>query len=58
MVEDLSGWSYDRLWGNNPVAAAQGRCGRSQGCFAVSPTDLDFVLNRLGRGRLLYADRV
>jgi hypothetical protein len=20
VVEDLSGWSYDRLWGNNPVA--------------------------------------
>ncbi|RDE07533.1 MFS transporter [Sphingomonas aracearum] len=23
VVEDLSGWSYDRLWGNNPVANAQ-----------------------------------
>ncbi|QBM76698.1 MFS transporter [Sphingomonas sp. AAP5] len=23
VVEDLSGWSYDRLWGNNPVAEAQ-----------------------------------
>lgn len=22
VVEDLSGWRYDRLWGNNPVAAA------------------------------------
>jgi len=21
VVEDLSGWPYDRLWGNNPVAA-------------------------------------
>ena len=20
VVEDLSGWSYDKLWGNNPVA--------------------------------------
>jgi oligogalacturonide transporter len=20
VVEDLSGWRYDRLWGNNPVA--------------------------------------
>jgi oligogalacturonide transporter len=20
VVEDLSGWSYDQLWGNNPVA--------------------------------------
>jgi oligogalacturonide transporter len=24
VVEDLSGWRYDRLWGNNPVAAASG----------------------------------
>ena len=23
VVEDLSGWSYDRLWGNNPVANAK-----------------------------------
>jgi len=23
VVEDLSGWSYARLWGNNPVAAAR-----------------------------------
>ena len=40
------------------VVAKQGMCGRSQGCFAVSPADLDFVLTRLGPGRLLYADRV
>jgi oligogalacturonide transporter len=25
IVEDLSGWSYDRLWGNNPVAEANGK---------------------------------
>ena len=24
VVEDLSGWRYDRLWGNNPVAASRG----------------------------------
>ena len=40
------------------VVAKQGMCGRSQGCFAVSPANLDFVLARLGAGRLLYADRV
>ena len=39
------------------VIAKQGMCGRSQGCFAVSPADLDQVLTRLGPGRLLYADR-
>ena len=25
VVEDLSGWSYDRLWGNNPVAEANAK---------------------------------
>ena len=25
VVEDLSGWRYDRLWGNNPVAGSQGK---------------------------------
>jgi len=23
VVEDLTGWRYDQLWGNNPVAAAR-----------------------------------
>lgn len=40
------------------VVAKQGRCGRSQGCFAVSASDLDQVMTRLGQGRLLYADKV
>ena len=25
VVEDLSGWRYDQLWGNNPVAGAAAR---------------------------------
>ncbi len=37
------------------VAAAQGRVGRSQGCFAVSTSEIDKVLKVLGPGRLLYA---
>lgn len=37
------------------MAQTQGRIGRSQGCFAVSNTDLDLVLSRLGEGRLLFA---
>ena len=40
------------------VVKAQGRLGRSQGCFAVSSGDLDPVLNFLGQGRLLFADRL
>jgi hypothetical protein len=35
-----------------------GKLGRSEGCFAVSQTDLDQVLSRLGAGHLIYADKV
>lgn len=37
------------------LVAAQGHVGRSQGCFAVSMSAIDDVLNTLGPGRLLYA---
>lgn len=37
------------------VAAAQGRIGRSQGCFAVSDADIRPLLARLGPGHLLFA---
>jgi hypothetical protein len=35
-----------------------GMLGRSEGCFAVSPEDLETVLERLGPGRLLVATRL
>ncbi|WP_109354701.1 murein L,D-transpeptidase catalytic domain family protein [Sphingorhabdus sp. EL138] len=34
-----------------------GKVGRSQGCFAFSETDLDHILQRLGTGRMLFADK-
>jgi hypothetical protein len=34
-----------------------GMLGRSQGCFAVSPASLEQILDQLGPGRLIYADR-
>lgn len=37
------------------VVARQGRLGRSNGCFAVSPADIGPLLAQFGRGRLLYA---
>jgi len=37
------------------MAATQGRIGRSQGCFAVSRSEIADVLELLGQGRLLYA---
>lgn len=35
-----------------------GKLGRSEGCFAVAQTDLEQVLTRLGRGRMIYADKI
>jgi len=39
------------------VLAQQGKLGRSDGCFAVSPADIATLLAMLGEGRLLYAGR-
>ena len=38
--------------------AEWGKCGRSEGCFAVPPHRLSEVLALLGPGRLLFADKV
>ncbi len=35
-----------------------GKLGRSEGCFAFSDADLEFVLARLGAGRLIYAGKL
>jgi hypothetical protein len=40
------------------IVAQQGKLGRSQGCFAFSESDIGTVLNRLGEGHLIYADKV
>jgi hypothetical protein len=40
------------------VLRASGVLGRSEGCFAVCPTDLPTVLERLGPGRLLIATKL
>lgn len=40
------------------VAAANGKLGRSQGCFAFSRADQWKVMDRLGGGRLIYADKL
>jgi hypothetical protein len=39
------------------MIARYGKLGRSEGCFALSAGGLPAVLDRLGPGRLLYADR-
>lgn len=40
------------------MVAKFGKLGRSEGCFAMAPEDFSLVLNHLGAGRLLYADRI
>ena len=38
--------------------AQHGKLGRSEGCFALSQISLQYVLLKLGPGRLLYSDKV
>ncbi|WP_298396743.1 murein L,D-transpeptidase catalytic domain family protein [Sphingobium sp.] len=38
--------------------ASWGKCGRSEGCFAVAPHLVPQVLALLGPGRMLYADKL
>ena len=40
------------------MARAHGVLGRSEGCFALAAASLPDVLERLGPGRLIYADKV
>ena len=48
---------HSALYADAAVAAQQGKLGRSDGCFAVSPADIGVLLSSLGEGRLLYAGR-
>jgi hypothetical protein len=48
-----SAWYVDAA-----LARDTGKLGRSEGCFAVAAGDLDQVISRLGRGRMIYADKV
>lgn len=46
-------------WYVSPDMVRQhGKLGRSEGCFAFSDADLKMVLDRLGPGRLIYADKI
>jgi hypothetical protein len=39
------------------IARSRGTLGRSLGCFAVSGASLEEIMQRLGPGRLIYADK-
>ena len=43
---------------SDAMIAEHGKLGRSQGCFAVSESDIAQVLERLGSGSFLFADKV
>ena len=43
---------------NPQIIRERGKLGRSEGCFALSQTNLQYVLYQLGPGRLLYADKL
>lgn len=46
-------------WYVSPDMVAQhGKLGRSEGCFALSTSDLEDTLQSLGQGRMIYADKV
>ncbi|WP_037492707.1 murein L,D-transpeptidase catalytic domain family protein [Sphingomonas sp. PAMC 26605] len=46
-------------WYANPdMLRTHGQLGRSQGCFAVSESDLQQVFARLGEGRMIYSAKV
>ena len=45
-------------WYVSPQMAGKGKIGRSQGCLAVDEKEIEKVLDRLGPGRLIYADKV
>ena len=46
-------------WYVSPDMIAQhGKLGRSEGCFAVSTAELEYTLQALGTGRMIYADKV
>ena len=40
------------------MVTRHGKLGRSEGCFALSQLSLQYVLQQLGPGRLLYCDRL
>ncbi|MEN9683348.1 MAG: hypothetical protein RLZZ427_1099, partial [Pseudomonadota bacterium] len=46
-------------WYADPsMIARQGKLGRSEGCFAMSPEQFNEALWHLSGGRLLFADRI
>lgn len=49
---------HSAWYANDDMISAHGKLGRSQGCFAVGEDKLDDVFAFLGKGRMIYADRM
>ncbi len=58
MAEDRAIVIHAAWYVSEDIAAEQGKIGRSQGCFAFSQSDIGQVLEQLGPGTLLYADKI
>ena len=57
-AEDRAIVVHSAWYAEPKVADHYGKLGRSEGCFALSELSLQYVLQQLGPGRLLYADKV
>ena len=49
---------HNAWYAEDQVAEAYGKLGRSEGCFAFSKASQYQVMNRLGDGRMIYADKL
>lgn len=49
---------HNAWYAEDDVALQSGKLGRSEGCFAFSRASQWNVMNRLGGGRLIYADKL
>ncbi len=58
MAEDRAIVIHAAWYVSDEIATEQGKVGRSQGCFAFSEKDISRVLEQMGPGTLLYADKV
>jgi hypothetical protein len=57
-VEDRAIVVHAAWYVSQDMIAQHGKIGRSEGCFAFSEDTLDVVLDRLGAGRMIFADKV
>jgi hypothetical protein len=58
LAEDRAIVMHPAWYAAPEMVAKWGKLGRSEGCFAMAPTEFDEALLHLAGGRLLFADRI